>query len=92
MTQDRGASLGPSEGIIVYGTNWCPDCTRARRFLDRHKVAYTWIDTDKNKLAEAFVRHSNNGKRIVPSILFSDGTILAEPSDQALADKLGLAG
>jgi glutaredoxin len=91
MTQDRGASLGPPEGIIIYGTDWCPDCIRARRFFDRNKVAYMWIDTDKDRLAEAFVRHSNNGKRIVPTILFPDGTILAEPSDQALAEKLELS-
>jgi hypothetical protein len=33
----------------------------------------------------------NQGRRIVPTIIFPDGSILVEPSNAELAEKLGLA-
>lgn len=91
MTHDPELPLGPATGIIVYGTKWCPDCSRARRFLERNKIDYAWIDIDKERRADAFVRSLNQGMRSVPTILFTDGSILVEPSDRTLAEKLELA-
>lgn len=76
--------------IRVYGTRWCGDCHRARRLLDRSKIAYEWIDIDRDREAEQFVRQHNNGNRSVPTILFDDGSALVEPSNAELAGKLGL--
>lgn len=76
--------------IIVYGTNWCGDCRRARRFLDMKNIPYTWIDIDKDKEAELFVLRTNRGMRSVPTILFGDGSILVEPSNLAISQKLGV--
>jgi glutaredoxin-like protein len=90
MTDDPQV-VAPAEGLIVYGTKWCPDCSRARRFLERNKIAYTWIDIDRERNADELVRGVNQGKRSVPTILFPDGSILVEPTDQAIAEKLGLA-
>ena len=78
------------ETIIVYGTTWCGDCRRTRRFLDYHKVPYEWIDIDQNKEGEQFVLKTNLGLRSVPTILFPDGSILVEPSNLKVAEKLGL--
>lgn len=38
----------------------------------------------------AEVERLNHGRRSVPTIVFPDGSILVEPSDTQLADKLGL--
>ncbi|NPV85006.1 MAG: NrdH-redoxin [Anaerolineae bacterium] len=76
--------------ITVYGTRWCPDSTRAKSFLDQKKVAYTWIDIDKDPEARKFVEKVNNGFRSVPTIVFPDGSILVEPSTSELAKKLGV--
>lgn len=76
--------------ITVYGADWCPDCRRSKRLLDKHSVPYLWVDTDKNQEAETLVRQLNEGKRIIPTIVFEDGSFLAEPSDTELAEKLGL--
>lgn len=40
--------------------------------------------------AQAEVERINGGKRIIPTIIFSDGSILTEPSNDELADKLGI--
>jgi thioredoxin reductase (NADPH) len=76
--------------LIVYSTTWCPDCKRAKRFLSEHRIAYRNVDIEHNAEAADFVQEINNGMRIVPTIIFPDGTILTEPSDAELAEKLGL--
>jgi mycoredoxin len=76
--------------IKVYAANWCGDCRRTRRFLDRHKIPYEWINIDKDPQGEQFVLTTNRGMRSVPTIVFPDGSILVEPSDTELAAKLGL--
>ena len=79
-----------SPTIKVYGTNWCGDCWRARRYLDQNKIAYDFINIDGDKEAELFVKTTNRGMRSVPTIVFADGSILVEPSNKQLAEKLGL--
>ena len=76
--------------IVVYGTIWCWDCRRTRRFLDKYQIPYEWVDIDKNKQAEQYVIKANNGMRSVPTILFPDGETLVEPSNKSLAQKLNI--
>lgn len=76
--------------IIVYGTTWCPDCTRAKQFLGEQRVHYDWVDVDKDADALTYVEEVNQGKRIIPTIVFPDGTILVEPSNAELAEKLDI--
>lgn len=76
--------------IIVYGTVWCGDTRRARRFLDENHIAYKWVDIDTDLQARKFVESVNHGFRSVPTIIFPDGTKLVEPSIGQLAAKFGL--
>lgn len=76
--------------ITIYGAYWCPDCRRAKKFLGEQFVPYRWVDIEQDKEAEAFVLQKNNGKRIIPTIVFEDGSFLVEPSNAELAKKLGL--
>lgn len=73
--------------IIIYGTDWCGDCFRARFFFDSHDIPYQWINIDKDEQAEEYVKSVNHGMRRVPTILFPDGSILVEPSTQQLESK-----
>ncbi len=76
--------------IKIYGTAWCPDCKRAKKFFGEQRIAYENIDIEANPEAMSFVEKVNDGKHIIPTIVFSDGSILAEPSNAELAQKLGL--
>ena len=80
------------EQIVMYGTNWCPDCARVRRMLEKHTVKFAWNDIEKDANACSFVEKTNRGNRSVPTIVFPDGSILVEPSDSELETKLRLAG
>ncbi|MFB3118948.1 MAG: FAD-dependent oxidoreductase, partial [Stenotrophomonas maltophilia] len=70
--------------------HWCPDCRRSRTFLGEHRVPYQYFDVDQDTEAQAYVQQINENRLIIPTILFSDGSILVEPSDAELAEKLGL--
>ncbi len=76
--------------ITVYGAPWCPDCRRAKMFLGEQRVHYTWVDVEQDSDGLALVERVNHGKRIIPTIVFDDGSMLAEPSNAELAAKLGL--
>jgi thioredoxin reductase (NADPH) len=78
------------DGITVYGATWCPDCKRAKQFLGEQRVHYNWVDIEQQPEHVAFVERVNNGKRIIPTIVFDDESILVEPSNAELAAKLGL--
>lgn len=76
--------------IKMYGAMWCPDTRRARQFLDKQHISYEWHDIDRDEGALAYVEKVNNGNRSVPTIVFPDGSILVEPGNAELAQKLGL--
>ncbi len=76
--------------IVVYGAMWCPDCRRAKQFLGEQRVHYHWVNIEHDSEAMAYVEEVNRGRRIIPTIVFPDGSILVEPSNSELAQKLGL--
>ncbi len=77
--------------IKVYGASWCPDCRRSKKFLSEHRVAYDWVDIDDDPDGLQYVQELQNGGRTIPTIVFPDGSYLLEPTDEDLANKLGLA-
>jgi thioredoxin reductase (NADPH) len=76
--------------ITLYGTTWCSDCKRAKRFFGEQRVHYTFVDVDMDADGLALVERVNQGKHIIPTIVFDDGSTLVEPSNADLAAKLGL--
>jgi thioredoxin reductase (NADPH) len=83
-------STAPSAPLIVYGASWCPDCRRAKQFLSSHRIEYEWIDLEEFPDRAVEVEQRNQGKRIIPTIVFPDDSFLAEPTNDELADRIGL--
>jgi mycoredoxin len=77
--------------IIIYGADWCGDCRRAKRVLERLRVDYRWIDVehDPEKAEEA---RRIGGSRRIPVIILPDQSILVEPTDAELEGKLAGIG
>ena len=76
--------------IKMYGAPWCPDCRRAKQFLGDQRVPYEWINVDADPQGLKYVEQVNNGKQIIPTIVFEDGSVLVEPTNAELAAKLGI--
>lgn len=73
--------------IVMYATEYCPDCHRAKAFFERHKIDYLKVGLEGNMEATQFVMDVNHGNRSVPTIIFPDGSILVEPSWEELREK-----
>ncbi len=80
----------PPAIITMYGASWCPDCRRAKQFFGEQRIHYDYIDLDQHPERIADVERINHGMRSIPTILFPDGAILVEPSNEQLAAQLGL--
>jgi len=76
--------------IKMYGTVWCSDCKRTKKFFGEQRVHYDFIDIDENPEGLKIVEEVNKGKQIIPTIVFDDGSTMVEPSNADLAQKLGL--
>ncbi|HKV58215.1 MAG TPA: FAD-dependent oxidoreductase [Ktedonobacteraceae bacterium] len=76
--------------IKLYGTNWCSDCKRSKKFLGEQRVHYEFIDIEEDVEGQAFVQRVQNGGMTIPTIVFDDGSLLIEPTNAELAVKLGL--
>ncbi len=80
----------PHTTITMYGTAWCSDCKRTKKFFGEQRVQYDFVDIDGDAEGLAIVEKANNGKHIIPVLVFEDGSTLIEPSNAELAAKLGL--
>lgn len=76
--------------IKVYGTEWCSDCKRTKKFLGEQRIHYDFINIEENADGQAFVQKVQNGGLTIPTVVFEDGSILIEPTNAEVAAKLGL--
>lgn len=76
--------------ILVYGADWCGDCHRTRSLFDQYNVDYTYIDIDADPAAKAAMLALVDGRNTIPTIVFPDGSIMQEPSNDELLTKLDL--
>ena len=77
-------------GLTVYGAPWCPHCKRVKRFLAAHRVPYENVDIDERPEAIETLTALQDGGRIIPTVVYGDGDHEVNPSDEALARRLGL--
>jgi len=83
---EKKHTIYPSQ-IVMYTTEYCSDCLRAKKFFDENKIPHERVSLEGNPEATEFVTQINNGYRSVPTIVFPDGSILVEPSWEQLKQK-----
>jgi mycoredoxin len=83
---DKLHSLNPAK-IVMYSTQYCSDCLRAKAFFEANHIPYERILIEGNNEATEFVLKMNNGYKSVPTIIFPDGSVLVEPTWQQLIEK-----
>ena len=89
-TSEGNQMTSQASPIHMYGTPWCPDCQRAKQFLSEQRVPYAFTDVDSDTTGRALVEEVNDGKLIIPVLVFEDSSTLVEPTNAELAAKLGL--
>ncbi len=64
--------VNPQGVIKLYGADWCPDCQRAKSYLQDNGINFQFIEVDKHDWATKLVEETNKGKRIIPTIFIAD--------------------
>ena len=87
QSMDNLYSRNPAQ-IVMYSTQYCPDCQRAKAFFEANDISYIPVSIEGDSVATEFVMKMNNGYKSVPTIIFPDGSVLVEPSWQELKEKV----
>jgi thioredoxin reductase (NADPH) len=89
---DGNGAMTPADepALTVYGAPWCPHCKRVKKFLAAHRVRYDNIDVDADPEAIGRLKKLQGGAQIIPTVIYPDGTHEVNPSDDALARRIGL--
>jgi mycoredoxin len=74
--------------VTMYSTTWCGYCRRLKLQLDAAGVAYDEVNIERDPEAAHFVQEVNGGNRTVPTVRFTDGTALTNPSLAQVTAKL----
>lgn len=88
-TLSRVLGINEAGRVVLYGADWCPDCRRAKSYLQDNGIHYMFIDIDAHDWAVSTVERINNGKRSIPTILI-DETPYTNPDNATLRDALGI--
>jgi thioredoxin reductase (NADPH) len=85
----------PFEGIRVLGNRWSPASHNVKDFLARNHVPYQWLDieaVESDAEVKRLVESLNDEERkLLPLVIFPDGTRLPEPSPADVAARVGLS-
>ena len=64
----------------MYSTQWCGYCHRLKGQLKREGIDFHEVDIEQVPDAAFIVEQANNGNQTVPTLVFTDGTALTNPS------------
>ncbi len=91
LLADWQATFRPSfAGVRVIGHRWSPKSHRAKDFMARNQVPYSWLDLEKEPEAARLLAELELESPELPLLIFPDGECLQAPSNQAIAEKVGL--
>jgi thioredoxin reductase (NADPH) len=79
----------PDEGIRVAGARSSPRSYAVKEFLSSNHVPYQWIDVDRDGPTRELIRSFGDASRL-PVVFFPDGSRLVAPTNQELAEKVGM--
>jgi glutaredoxin 3 len=79
--------MADSARVVMYATDWCGYCARARRLLESKGIAFTEIDVDAVAGARAEMQRLS-GRTSVPQI-FIDGRHIGGYDDTKALDDAG---
>jgi mycoredoxin len=78
--------------LTVYTTSWCGYCHRLKTGLKSAGIPYDEVDIERDRAAAEFVGSVNGGNRTVPTVKFSDGSTMTNPSAAQVKAKLAEVG
>ena len=69
-----------SASITMYTTSWCGYCSGSSRAWPRPGIDFAEVDIERDEEAAERVMQVNGGNQTVPTLEFSDGSALTNPT------------
>jgi mycoredoxin len=82
-------AIDESSGLVMYCRSWCPDCARARVWLEEHHIPYREVDVDEDREARSHAENLNQGRLHTPTFMLGDG-VCVDFRPEKLRDLLGM--
>jgi mycoredoxin len=76
----------------MYTTTWCGYCVRLKTGLERAGIGYDEVNIELDETAAVRVMEVNGGNQTVPTLEFSDGSALTNPTVSQVQEKLASIG
>ncbi|HEY9394580.1 mycoredoxin [Nocardioides sp. NPDC057767] len=74
--------------FTMYTTPWCGYCQRLKGQLGREDITFDEVDIEQVPEAAQIVEQVNGGNQTVPTLVYSDGTAMTNPSIAQVKAKL----
>ena len=74
--------------FTMYTTPWCGYCQRLKGQLGREDITFEEVDIEQVPEAAGIVEKANGGNQTVPTLVYSDGTAMTNPSLAQVKAKL----
>ena len=78
-----------ADPVTMYTTTWCGFCRRLKSQLAREGIEVIEVDIERDPAAADYVMSVNGGNQTVPTLLFSDGSALVNPSVAQVRARIG---
>lgn len=78
-------------GMRVIGSRWTRETFRIRDFLAGHHIPFTWLDLEREPGVDQLLYNLGIPPEETPIVLWSDHPPLRNPSNQELAEIVGLS-
>ncbi|WP_017570901.1 mycoredoxin [Nocardiopsis halotolerans] len=77
-----------TEQFTMYTTPWCGYCKRLKSQLSREGITIHEVNIEEHPEAAETVMRVNGGNQTVPTLVFSDGAAMTNPSLAQVRQKL----
>lgn len=74
--------------FTMYTTPWCGYCQRLKGQLGREGITFDEVNIEEVPEAAAIVESANDGNQTVPTLVFTDGTAMTNPSLAQVKEKI----
>lgn len=91
MSEPSSPFIPEADKVVMYSTTWCGYCRRLKTQLDSAGIAFEEINVEEVPGTAEYVEHVNGGNRVVPTVVFPDGTSATNPSLNEVKTRLAAA-
>ncbi len=78
--------------FTMYTTEWCGYCKRLKSQLNEIGITFDEVNIEEVPGTAEIVEKVNGGNRTVPTLVFTDGAAMTNPSAKQVQEKLQALG